>query len=473
MTASGPTAAPFGAFERMVAGRYLGARRREAFISVIGAISFLGITLGVATLIIVMAVMNGFRQELLTRILGVSGQVVVEAADTPLGDYEDLSALFATIPGVAAAMPLVEGQALASGRFGVGNGVRVRGLSEADLKATPLIAKAVTQGELAGFDTGEGVVIGQGLAELLGLGIGDNLTLVAPETAEAAAGLDDFPDDADIVAPAEDAAEAAAGPDPAGPEGEADVAVEDTEAVPAGPGGVSTRVKAYRVAAIFAVGMPEFDDTVVFMPFAEAQLFFHSERAAQAIELFLDDPYAVDAVRPVVAETAGRPLRISDWRENNKTFFDALQVERNLMFMALALIVLVAALNIVSGLVMMVKDKSRDIGILRTIGATRAAVLRVFIMAGSAIGISGTLAGLVLGIVFCLNIDALRGFFALLSGNGWGGSESGFFSRMPAVMDPAEIVAIVILALALTLIASTFPAWRAARLDPVAALRSQ
>lgn len=414
-------AGPFGVFERMIAWRYLHARRREGFVSVIAAISFFGIMLGVATLIVVMAVMNGFRQEMLDRLLGIDGHLVVEAADQPLGDWQDLTALFATIPGVRAAVPVIDGQVLASGRIGVGSGAKVRGLSEADLKGLAPVAGNVTQGALDAFDAGGGVVLGQKLAEMIGVGIGDNVTLVSPDG-------------------------------------------EVTEL------GVNPQVKAYPVAAVFSVGGGgggEYDSSMIFLSFAEAQVFFKMPEATGAIELFLDDPYAVETIKPVIAETAGRPLRLTDWREANKTFFDALQIERNLMFMALTLIVLVAALNIVSGLVMLVKDKGQDIGILRTIGASRASVMRVFMMTGSLIGLTGTAAGVALGVAASLNIEALQGIFALFSGG-----STGLFGRLPAVMNAGETLAVIVMALVLTFGAVAFPAWRAARLDPVEALKS-
>ncbi len=415
-------AGAFSPFERMVAWRYLRARRAEKFISVIAGISFVGIMLGVATLIIVMAVMNGFRQELFSRILGVSGHVVVEAADQPLGDYADLAALFSTIPGVHVAIPFVEGEALASGRTGAGNGVLVRGIRESDFRQLEFVAGKLRQGGLEGFDSGEGAIIGQRLADQLGVLTDDSVTLVSPPSSASELGT-------------------------------------------------PPQVKAYKVAAIFEVGVNEFDSAVVFLPMTEAQAFFETGDEASAIEIFADDPYGIDPIRTSVQETAGRPLKISDWRERNKTFFDALAVERNVMFMVLALIVLVAALNIVSGLVMMVKEKGADIGILRTIGATRQAVLRVFVMAGSAIGVAGTVAGIALGVLVCWNIGAVRAAFAWFGSGESATGEMAFLSQVPAVIDPAELVTIVVMALALTLLAALLPAWRAARLDPVEALR--
>ncbi|MCC0031377.1 MAG: lipoprotein-releasing ABC transporter permease subunit [Brucellaceae bacterium] len=415
-------AGPFSGFERMVAWRYLRSRRKEAFISVIAAFSFTGIMLGVATLIIVMAVMNGFRSELLTRILGVNGHVIIQPLDSPLDDYDPLTARLNAVEGVRFALPIVEGQTLASGNVGAGTGTLVRGVRGADLEKLELVASNIKHGSLEEFDAGEGVAIGTRMADNLGLLLGDRITLVSP--------------DGDVT-----------------------------------PLGVTPRVKSYPVNAIFEVGMSEFDAGIIFMPLAEAQLYFNSEDRVSSIEVYMDDPDDVDEMRPLLEFAAQRQILVTDWRQRNRTFFDALNVERNVMFMILTLIVLVAALNIISGLIMLVKDKGSDIAILRTMGATSGAIMRIFLMTGSAIGTAGTLAGVVLGIVVCLNVERIREFFSWLSGTTLFNPELYFLSQLPAEMDPWETTMVIIMALVLSFLATLFPAWRAARLDPVDALR--
>ncbi len=416
------TAKPFSAFERMIAWRYLKARRKEAFISVIAGFSFLGILLGVATLIVVMAVMNGFRTELLTRILGINGHLIVQSMDRPLDDYEELSKKLSGISGVTYAMPIVEGQTLASGKIGAGTGALVRGVSAEDIKKIKLIAQTIKQGSLDGFGTDGGVAIGTRMAENLGLGLGDNLTLISP--------------DGDVT-----------------------------------PLGVTPRVKAYPVTAIFEIGMAEYDASIVFMPLTEAQAYFNSEGKVQSIEIVANDPDKTDELRPQVEAIADRQLMLTDWKQRNTTFFSALQVERNVMFMILTLIVLVAALNIISGLIMLVKDKGRDIAILRTMGATRGMILRIFLMTGAAIGVSGTIGGVLLGFLIVLNVERIRQFFSWLSGTVIFNPELYFLSTLPAKMNPGETVTVILMALALSFLATLFPAWRAAKLDPVEALR--
>lgn len=415
-------AGPFSAFERMVAWRYLRSRRKETVISVIASISFVGIMLGVATLVIVMAVMNGFRAELLDRILGINGHLILQPIDRPLDDYAEVSARIEGVPGVRFAIPLVEGQTFVSGRIGAGTGALVRGVREQDLRRMDMLAGNIRQGTFDGFDEGEAVAIGSRMANSLGVVAGEAIKLIAPE--------------GDVT-----------------------------------PFGTTPRVKNYRVAAVFEVGMSEYDAAIIYMPMAEAQLFFNSEGAARTIEIFVADPDGIDRLKAPIEEASQRQLYMTDWRQRNQTFFSALQVERNVMFMILTLIVLVAALNIISGLIMLVKDKGRDIAILRTMGATSGSVLRIFFMTGAAIGVTGTLAGVVLGVVVCLNVESIRQAISWLSGTTIFNPELYFLSRLPARMDPGETISIVVMALTLSFLATLFPAWRASRLDPVEALR--
>src|SRR3954468_4769024 len=412
---------PFSPFEWMLSLRYLRARRREGFISVIAGFSFLGIMLGVATLIIVMAVMNGFRKELLSKILGLNGHLLVQPLETPLTDWEAVAARMAQIPGIALAAPLVEGQALASSPFNA-SGVLVRGVRAADLARLPSVANKIRQGTLEGFDAGQGVAIGRRLADQLSLRVGDSVTLVAPRGAVT-------------------------------------------------PMGTTPRIKPYKVAAVFEVGMPEYDSAFVFMPLPEAQAYFNRAGDVTAIEVYTDNPDRIDQYRRSITEAAKRPIYMIDWRQRNATFFNALQVERNVMFLILTIIVIVAAFNITSGLIMLVKDKGRDIGILRTMGVTQGAIMRVFMMTGASVGVIGTLVGFLLALVVCLNIESIRRFISWLTNTELFSPELYFLSKLPADLDVGETTAVVIMALALSLLATLYPAWRAARLDPVEALQ--
>jgi lipoprotein-releasing system permease protein len=412
---------PFASFEWMLSVRYLRARRKEGFISVIAGFSFLGIMLGVATLIIVMAVMNGFRTELLSKILGLNGHVLIQPLEQALTDYAEVAKKVSAIKGITLAVPLVEGQALASSPFHAG-GVLVRGIREEDLKKLPAIGPNIKNGTLDGFDDGQGLVIGARLANQLSVRAGDQVTLVAPRGAVT-------------------------------------------------PMGTTPRIKTYKVAALFEIGMSEYDNVFVFMPLSEAQAYFNRPGDVSAIEVYTDNPDQIDNYRRLINEGAGRPVFLVDWRQRNATFFNALQVERNVMFLILTMIVLVAALNIVSGLIMLVKDKGHDIAILRTIGATKGAVLRVFFITGASIGVVGTLVGFALGLVICLNIEEIRRFLSWLSSTELFSPELYYLSQMPADIDSGETITVLIMALVLSFIATLYPAWRAARLDPVEALR--
>nr|BAT30193.1 ABC transporter permease [Aureimonas sp. AU22] len=413
---------PFSRFEWMIAGRYLRSRRRDAGVSVIAGFSFIGIMLGVAALIIVMSVMNGFRGELLTRILGVNGHVIMQPIDTPLTDYDEVAKRVAGVAGVAYTMPLVQGQVLATGAGSTSTGALVKGVRGADLQKLTPVSSNIQLGSIEHFDTSQGVAIGSRLAQSLGLGLGDSITLVSPE--------------GDVT-----------------------------------PLGVTPRVKAYPVVAIFEIGLSEYDASYVYMPLTEAQLFFNSEDKAQSIEIFLDNPDQVVSLQGPIEQAAGRPNYTVTWQRMNESFFSALEVERNVMFIILTLIVLVAALNIISGLFMLVKDKGRDIAIMRTMGATRGSIMRVFLITGASIGIAGTLAGFVLGTLFCLNIENLRQFFSWVSGTTLFNPEFYFLSRLPAEIDPSEVATVVAMAIGLSFLATILPSWQASKLDPVEALR--
>ncbi len=410
----------FAPFEWMVALRYLRARRKEGFISVIAGFSFIGIMLGVATLIIVMAVMNGFRQELFHKMLGLNGHVVVHSLAN-FTDYDEVADRVRTVPGVKFALPLVEGQVMIS-TPSTSSGALVRGLRESDLKQLKAIANNIRFGTLDGLDQVPGVALGTRLANELNVKVGDQVSLLTPRGASTALGT-------------------------------------------------APRVKRYPVAAIFEIGMSEYDASILFMPLNEAQLYFNQPNMVTVLEVVLDLPDDVAKLAPEIVSAGGSSIYVTDWRQRNATFFTALQVERNVMFLILTLIVLVAALNIISGLIMLVKDKGHDIAILRTMGASRAAVMRIFFITGASIGIVGTLAGLLLGVLVCLNIDRLREFIGWLTATELFAPELYYLSQLPAEMDKGETASVVIMALVLSILATLYPSWRASRLDPVEALR--
>ena len=405
----------------MLAGRYLRARRKEGFISVIAGFSFLGIMLGVATLIIVMSVMNGFREDLFAKILGLNGHVIAHKIGQPFTDYEEIAERIKQLDDVQAALPLVEGQVMVSSHRQA-LGALVRGLSESSINSLPLVSKSVLAGTFHDFDNQRGIAIGTRLAQALGVGINDNVTLVSPRGAST-------------------------------------------------PFGTAPRTRAYPIITIFELGMSEYDRTMIFMPLGEAQKYFSRRGEVDVLEVVTKDPESVDSIKFAIQNAAGNSIQLSDWRQRNETFVKVLDVERSVMFIILSLIILVAALNIISGMIMLVKDKSRDIAVLRTMGTTRSAMMRVFLITGASIGIVGTIAGLILGVIFCWNIESIRQFVAWVTGATIFDSNVYYLTKLPAKVDVVETTWIVVMAFVLSILATLYPSWRAATLDPVEALR--
>jgi lipoprotein-releasing system permease protein len=410
----------FSPFERIVAFRYLGSKKAEGFVSVIAAFSFAGIMLGVATLIIVMSVMNGFREELFSRILGLSGHMNVYSLQGPLYDYDYLRSRIVPLDGILNVTPVIESQSLLS-RNGVSNGIMVRGIELKDFAARPTLKDSVVSGNLQDF-AGHRVAVGSVLAEKMRLVPGDKIILTSPQ-------------------------------------------VKST------PFGSMPRQSSYTVAFIFDVGMHEYNGNFVFMPLDQAQTFFQFPGAVSSLEIFIKNPDDLDNMRKTVATVIAGQAGVYDWRDMNQSFFNALNVERNVMFLILTLIIIVAAFNIISSMIMLVKDKTHDIAIMRTMGATRLSMMKIFTLTGASIGVSGTFMGAFLGIMFALNIESIRRFLESITGTNLFSAEIYFLSKLPAVVEWQEVISIILMALLLSVLATLYPAWRASRLDPVEALR--
>jgi lipoprotein-releasing system permease protein len=415
----------FNTFERAVAGRYLRARRGERFVSVIAAFSLVGIALGVATLIIVMSVMGGFKVDLLSRILGFNGHLGVYGATGPLTDFDAMAARIRAVKGVTAAIPVVDGQVLLTDDRGTSTGGYVRGIRQDDLRKLTAVSDHILDGSLDAFQGDDAIAIGVGLARRFNIRAGGSITLVSPQGAATAFGT-----------------------------------------IP--------RVRAYKVAAIFQVGMNEYDTSYVFLPLEAAQIFFQKPNAATQIEVMVDDPDSVGTVRRAVyAALSGTPVSVIDWTQSNNSFFAAVQVEQNVMFLILTLIILVAAFNVVSSLIMMVKDKTRDIAVLRTLGAGRGAIMRIFLMVGASVGVTGTVVGTLIGVLFCRNIQAIQHVVESATGTQVFNPEVYYLTHLPARLDWREVSQVIGMALVLSLLATLYPSWRAARTDPVEALRHE
>jgi lipoprotein-releasing system permease protein len=425
---------PFAAFEWMLALRYLRARRKEGFVSVISLFSFLGIMLGVATLIVVLGVFNGFHDELLNKFLGYTGHANVYTPNLdPLTNYEDAKKRVGKVPGVTKVVALIEQQVMVSS-VKASTGAIVRALNEVDLKKLKSINNdalrtAITvpgqmdaAPSLAGWDKAEGIAIGERMAWRHQVGMGDNITLIAPNGPETVMGN-------------------------------------------------SPRIRDYKVVAIFKMGLSEFDENVIYMPLAEAQDFFSMDGGVTALELDVKDPEDISALVGPIHEAAGKDLMIQTWKDKNREFFSTIIMQRNVLFIVMTMIILVAAMNIISGLTMLVKDKSRAIAILRTMGATSSAIQRVFFMTGAAIGVAGTFAGLLLGLVISWNANSIRKGVEFLTGVDPFDPKIYYLSELTTRNDVAQIIGIVLMTLLLTFLATLYPSWRASKLDPVEALR--
>ncbi len=415
----------FGAFERAVAFRYLRARKGERFVSIIAIFSLVGIALGVATLIVVMSVMNGFRQELLGRVLRLNPHVLVlPDAGRSLADFDAVTRAVRSLPGVLQAAPVVEGQVLLTSDAGGASGALARGIRAEDLQARRGFANAIRRGALDEFQGEDAIILGFRLATRMGLRVGDRATLVLPR-----------PRGADLTA--------------------------------------APQQRGFRIVALFETGIAEYDNGQAFLPLAAAQAYFTVEGASQ-VEVFVQEPTNVRPVTEAIsAALRGRPVRLRDWQSSNSSLFGAMVVERNVMFLILTLIIVVAAFNIVSSLIMLVKDKGRDIAILRTMGATRGAVLRIFLLAGGSVGVLGTVIGFGLGLALALNVENIRAALQALTGAGYYSPELQFLLMLPAVVDWREVAQVLVMGLSLSILATVYPSWRAGRIDPVEALRNE
>ncbi len=411
------------AFERMVALRYLWPGRKETFTFLVAMFSLLGIAFGVFTLIVVMSVMGGFREELLTRVLGLQPHVVVRALDGAITDYGPLVEKARAVEGVEAAAPVIRAEVLARGERGV-TGALVYGISAEDLTRKRRVISGLTADAILPYSRSEGVIVGHRLANKLRLEIGDSIRLIAPAVTATAFG-----------------------------------------SVP--------RARAYRIVGTFNVDMSEYDSGFIFMPLNLAQIHFKFRGAVSTVEITVDNPDRVRELRAVLWQALGTNIRLSDWQQINATYFSVLEVEQNVMFVILMLIVLVAAFNIISSMIMLVKSKGRQIAILRTVGATRGQIMRIFFMNGALIGVVGTVIGVVGGILFAIYIEPIREAVENLSGTRLFPHEFYFLSQLPTRIDGGEVAVVATLALALSFLATLYPAWRAARVDPEEALRHE
>ena len=411
----------FGTFERMIAIRYLRSKRKEGFVSIIAGFSFIGIGLGVATLIIVMSVMNGYRQDIMDRILGVDGHIDIVSYGDNISNYKVKEVIISNVPGVTSVMPQVSGQVMVN----VNNftsGSIVRGVEPIRLSERSIVSENIIMGSIESFKNNKGIIIGKRMARRASITVGETITLISPNGNITAFGQ-------------------------------------------------MPRIKEFEVSAIFDVGMSDFNSSIIFMPLDVAQVFFKIKNQVSEIEVQVENPDNARLIAGDIVDALGQEINVYSWESSNVAFFNALQVERNVMFLILTLIIIVAAFNIISGLIMLVKDKSKDIAILRTMGATRMMIMKIFFLSGASIGFIGTIFGLALGILFCENIELVKNFLEYLTGTNLFSPEIYFLSTIPAEINWIEVFSIVLMSLFLSLSATIYPSWRASITDPVETLR--
>ncbi len=411
---------PFMGFERLISFRYLRPPKGEGFISVIAILTLMGIALGVTALIVVLSVMNGFRDTLYKNILDMNGHVIVQQFGKPFTGFDDVAKNIVEVPGVKAVIPVIDGQVMVTSKYQEYFG-NVRGIRAGDINKLATISSKIVQGSLENFTDQNGIVLGSRLANVLGVRVGDQINIVTLRGAKT-------------------------------------------------PFGTTPRVKAYRVSAVFEVGIYEYDLKVLFMPLNQAQKFFSKKDQVSALEVMVTNPDEIEKFEPEIAAAAGAGTNLTSWKQRNAKLFSVLAIERNMMFIIVSLVVFVAALNIISSMVMLVKVKTKDIAVLRTMGASRGSIMRIFMTTGSFIGVCGTILGFLLGITICLNIESIQTFISWATGVQLD-PEIQILSKLPAKIDAIETSVIVIVALILSFLATLYPAWRAASLDPVEALR--
>ena len=412
----------FNQTEQMIAFRYIKSRRVEGFISIAAWFSLIGIMLGVATLIVVMSVMNGFRTELVDRILGINGHLVVYEKNEPyVSNYNQIINKISDIKNVIAVTPHLEGQALAKSKSIV-SGVIIRGVNWSDLAAKKLLWKSLTQLTIDNYKNNEDIIIGYRLAQRLNVNVGDFISLISPNGMETALGI---------------------------------LPIK----------------KNFKIGGFFDIGMYEYDNNFIFIPWKKAELFFSTKNIAHGIEIFLKDEKFTSSVSSNIKNKLGNEFLVIDWKKRNSAFMSALAVEKNVMFIILSLIILVAAFNIISSMIMLVQTKKSDIALMRTMGASKYVIIRIFVLTGSIIGLLGTFAGTILGVVISSNIEAIRNFLTTILGSELFSAEIYFLSKLPSDIYINEVIMVICVSIFLTLFASVFPAWKASRISPAEALR--